>query len=236
MRVDSHPGYVLHSRHYRDSSVLLDVLTAQHGRISLVARGARRQSKRGSKSALLQPFVPLLVSFSGRGELKTLIDTEAAGPTIALRGKRLYSGLYLNELLVRLLHRDDPHPPLFASYGETVAALEHEQEIDRVLRYFELGLLRELGYFFDLEFEGDSGAAIEAGQDYYFDPARGLCRSTGDHVSGVHVFTGSELLGFARGQWSDTICRTAKLLLRSALAEHLGGVPLRSRELFREQR
>jgi hypothetical protein len=100
--------------------MLLEVLSAEQGRISLVARGARRKIRGGSGSALLQPFVPLLLSFSGRTELKNLNASEAAGRPLPLLGERLFSGLYLNELLVRLLHRHDPHPQLFAAYGSTL--------------------------------------------------------------------------------------------------------------------
>ena len=117
------PSYVLHSRPYRDTSALLEVFTAEQGRISMVARGARRRTRGGSGSALLQPFNPLLLSFSGRAELKNLGATESAGTPRQLRGQRLFSGLYLNELLVRLLHRHDPHPQLFAAYGATLDAL-----------------------------------------------------------------------------------------------------------------
>ena len=118
MRVALQPAYVLHSRPYRDSSALVEMFTAEHGRLSLVARGARNRGRKGSLSSLLQPFIPLLISFSGRAELKTLGKLEAAGGGRTLRGERLYSGLYMNELLVRLLHRQDAHPRLFAAYGE----------------------------------------------------------------------------------------------------------------------
>jgi DNA repair protein RecO (recombination protein O) len=124
MRVNLQPAYILHSRPYRDSSVILEVFTPEHGRISALARGARRKSRGGSAAALLQLFTPLLLSFSGRGELKTLTAREAAGTAVSLRGDRLYSGLYVNELLVRLLHRYDPHPQLFVAYGGTGTAVK----------------------------------------------------------------------------------------------------------------
>ncbi len=122
MRVNLQPAYLLHRRPFRDSSQLVELFTAEHGRLSLVARGVHRKARGGSTGAMLQPFVPLLVSFSGRGELKTLTHTEVAGRPQRLSGATLFSGFYLNELLVRLLHRYDPHPPLFASYGDTLSA------------------------------------------------------------------------------------------------------------------
>ncbi|MGB1139895.1 MAG: DNA repair protein RecO, partial [Halioglobus sp.] len=117
MRVTLQPAFILHSRPYRDTSVMLDVLTPEHGRIGIVAKGARRSRRRGSDAALLQAFTPLLLSFTGRAELKTLTGVETAGVSSRLAGEHLYSALYINELLVRLLHRNDPHPRLFADYG-----------------------------------------------------------------------------------------------------------------------
>ncbi|MEM8661478.1 MAG: DNA repair protein RecO [Pseudomonadota bacterium] len=160
MRVKLQPSYVLHSRAYRDTSLLVEVFTAEHGRIGLVARGARRKSRNGSPAALLQPFAPMLLGFTGRGELKTLTATETAGRPQILVGERLYSGLYLNELLVRLLHRHDAHPKLFAAYGDALNGLASSGEIDGVLRQFELILISELGYGFELDVDGQTGAAV----------------------------------------------------------------------------
>ena len=179
MRVNLQPAYILHSRPYRDSSVLLEVLTAEQGRISLVARGARRKTRGGSGGALLQPFIPLLLSFSGRTELKNLNATEAAGRPFALPGERLFSGLYLNELLVRLLHRHDPHPHLFAAYGATLGALARDDEIDDVLRRFEFALLGELGYGFELNLDGASGEAVLPECWYHYHPDHGLIAGDG---------------------------------------------------------
>ena len=145
MRVKLQPAWVLHSRPYRDSSALLEILSAEYGRMGLIGRGTRRRSRGGSESALLQPFAPLLLSFSGRGELRTLTGVEAAGAALTLRGERLFSGMYINELLVRLLHRDDPHPRLFALYGQALEALSEHDPVDGILRRFELVLLDELG-------------------------------------------------------------------------------------------
>ena len=146
MRVQLQPAFVLHTRHYRDSSLLLDVFTAQCGRISLVAKGARRPVRGRANAAILQPFIPLLLSFSGRSELKTLTGSEVAGQTQALKGDRLFSGIYLNELMIRLLHQQDAHPSLFVAYGNAVASLGSAESMDDVLRRFEFSLLQELGY------------------------------------------------------------------------------------------
>ncbi|MEP5568378.1 MAG: DNA repair protein RecO, partial [Halioglobus sp.] len=154
MRVSLQPTYILHSRPYRDTSLILEVLCAEHGRISLVSKGARRRTKGGSNAALLQPFVPLLLSFSGRSEMKTLTHVEAAGVAPQLRGERLFSGMYMNELLMRLLHRHDPHPQLFAAYGAALGELADAAPVEATLRRFELGLLEELGYGFSLLEDG----------------------------------------------------------------------------------
>jgi DNA repair protein RecO (recombination protein O) len=233
MRVNLQPAYVMHSRPYRDSSALLDVFTAEYGRLGMVARGTRRPSRRGSGVALLQPFVPLLLSFSGRSELKTLVATEPAQGLFALRGERMFSGMYMNELLVRLLHRNDAHPTLFAAYDQSLKALADNCAADAVLRRFELTLLDELGYGFDLGADGTSRQPIDATLSYRYAPGVGLVVCHDIAACPTAVFAGSDLLVMASGVFSGAVRLTAKRLLREALAEHLGDTPLRSRELFR---
>lgn len=232
-RVALQPSYILHSRPYRDSSMLLEVLTAELGRISVVARGARRKSRGGSSGALLQPFTPLLLSFSGRTELKNLHATESAGLPRNLRGERLFSGLYLNELLVRLLHRHDPHPQLFAAYGTTLEALAGGATVDDSLRRFEFMLLEELGYGFSLDLDGLSGEAVQPGGWYHYHPDWGLVARGAAVDPGQPAFAGADLLCMSGGDFGGAARSTAKRLLRLVLATHLGEVPLRSRELFR---
>lgn len=229
MRVNLQPAYVIHSRPYRDSSALLDVFTAEYGRIGLVARGARRQNRRGGSAALLQPFTPLLLSFSGRTQLKSLVATESARGMLVLRGERLFSGLYLNELLVRLMHRNDAHPTLFAAYDRALSALAGSTAVDAILRRFEFTLLDELGYGFDPGVEGSSGQPINAARWYRYEPGVGLV----DGSQGGSVFSGADLLALAAGDYTGSARQAAKRLLREALAVHLGSEPLRSRELFR---
>jgi len=232
MRVHLQPAYVIHSRPYRDSSALLDVFTAEHGRVSLVARGARRQARGGSAAALLQPFTPLLISFSGHTALKTLVATEAARAMLVLRGERLFSGIYMNELLVRLLHHNDAHPALFAAYDAALQALAGGSAMEAVLRRFELTLLEELGYGFTLGCEASGGQPILAGRWYRYEPGVGLlaARAPGEH--GSRVYSGSDLLALASGDFDGPARHAAKRLLREALSVHLGEQPLRSRELF----
>jgi DNA repair protein RecO (recombination protein O) len=231
MRVNVQPAYVIHSRPYRDSSALLDVFTAEYGRIGLVAKGVRRQSRRGSGAALLQPFIPLLVSFSGRAELKTLVATEAAPGRFYLQKERVFSGMYLNELLVRLLHRNDAHPMLFSAYDQALKALAAVDVVDPVLRRFEYRLLDQLGYSFDFATDGASGLAVESACVYRYERGTGLVTTT--DTGGGTVYAGSDLLAMASGDFGGAARGAAKRLLREALAEHLGDAPLRSRELFR---
>ena len=236
MRVNLQPAYILHSRPYRDSSVILEVFTPEHGRISALARGARRKSRGGSAAALLQLFTPLLLSFSGRGELKTLTAREAAGAAVRLRVDRLYSGLYVNELLVRLLHRYDPHPQLFVAYGDTLQSLAGDGGVEAVLRRFELKLLDELGYSFDLRVDGHSGEAVREEAWYHYHGEYGLVERGGVTDPDRPAYAGADLLAIAEGLLEGPAGPTAKRLLRNALASHLGDAPLRSRELFRSQR
>jgi DNA repair protein RecO (recombination protein O) len=226
------PAYIIHSRPYRDSSALLDVFTAEYGRIGVIARGMRRQSRRGSSAALLQPFIPLLLSFSGRTELKTLVATESIAGGFALCRERVFCGMYMNELLVRLLHRNDAHPALFSAYDQALKALTDTTAVDTVLRHFEYRLLDELGYSFDLAADGASGQAILPTRVYCYQPGVGLVESNGVAEREHAVYRGAELLAMASGEFGGQARAAAKRLLREALAEHLGAAPLRSRELF----
>jgi len=233
VRVKLQPAFILHSRPYRDSSQILDVLTAEYGRITVVAKGSRRRKRGGSSAAVLQPFIPLLLSFSGRSEMKTVTASEVAGSPRTPAGTRLFSGLYLNELLVRLLHRHDPHPELFLAYGDAINALKNDGAVDEVLRRFELTLLQQLGFGFELSVEGTNGEAICTEHWYRYDSEYGLVREVAAAASGRPVFPGNDLLAMAAGEFGEPVKGTAKRLLRQALASHLGDTPLKSRDLFR---
>jgi DNA repair protein RecO (recombination protein O) len=232
MRVKLQPAYVVHSRPYRDSSALLDVFTAEYGRISLVARGVRRTSRKGTRAALLQPFIPLLLSYSGRSELKTLGETESVQGPLVLGGARLFSGMYMNELVVRLLHQNDAHPLLFAAYDESLKALAGLSEVDTVLRKFELILLNELGYGLAADVDGISGQPIQQDLRYRYESECGLVVVSDDAPGHDGIYKGSDLMRIASGEYGGPVRNAAKCLLREALAVHLGSAPLRSRELF----
>lgn len=223
MQASAQPAYVLHSRAYRESSALLDILTPS-GRLHAVLRGAR-----GKAGTLARPFIPLEIEFRGRGELKNVARLEAAGIPNLLSGSALFSGLYLNELLIRLLPAEDPHPILFEHYALTLQALARNPPLEPLLRAFEWRLLDELGYGFALATDMH-GQPVSAQALYRLQPDAGLEAVT--HLQ-PGLFQGADLLAMADADWSSPgALAAAKRLMRQALAPHLGGRPLVSRELF----
>ena len=232
-RVQLEPGYVLHRRAYRETSLLLDVLTREHGRVGLVARGARRG--RDSPAAVLQPFVPLLFTWSASGELGTLAGAESAGPRAEISGKLLFSGLYANELLVRLLPRNDPHPELFGVYATLLGSLSQRHLLESTLRRFEMQLLAELGYGLVLDRTAGEGTAIDPQRYYHYLPEHGAVPARSGDSAGVRV-KGNILLAIAQDRFeSEAVLSGAKRLMRCVLAHHLGNRPLASRTLFRDR-
>ena len=165
-RVQLQPAYLLHRKPFRDTSLLLEVFTREFGRIGLVARGAR--GPRSKLKGVLQPYQPLLLSWSGRGELPTLTSAESQAGALFLQGNALISGFYLNELLMRLLARHDPHTELFISYQTALQRLIMNDELDWTLRLFERDLLQQLGYGLLLTHEGQSGAEVEPDSRYCY--------------------------------------------------------------------
>ncbi|MEM1112733.1 MAG: DNA repair protein RecO [Pseudomonadota bacterium] len=236
MRVEVQPAFVLHSRPYRDSSAIVELFTAEYGRFSAVARGVRRAGKRRAQVVVNQPFVPLLVSFSGRSELKTLGQCELAGRPHRLQGDSLLSGLYLNELLMRLLHRHDPHPRLFAAYGSAIESLGHGDALEPELRQFELQLIDELGYSFDFGADAASGEGVREDCLYVYEAEVGMVATQQRPASGKPAYQGADLRRIAAGEVTGEAAGTAKRLLREVLSGHLGHEPLRSRALFRSTR
>lgn len=225
-------AYVLHARAYRDTSLLLEFFTPEYGRVSAVAKGAR--STRSRFKGLLQPFVPLLISWYGKHELMSLTVAEPNGLLGGLTGDTLLCGMYLNELLMYLLHRYDAHPALFQSYQQTLLALQKNTDSQqKILRRFEKSLLMELGYALRLDHVANTGAIIEPEQFYYFDPVQGLL-ACNDLTSNTRaVFHGESLLALHKDELNqDSYLRDAKRLLRMALGQLLSGKTIRTRELI----
>ena len=229
--MDLQSAFLLHRRAFRESSAILEVFSRNHGRIGMVARGANRP--RSSLRAALIQFAPLLMSWSGRGELATLRAVEPAATPGLLTGKALLSGMYLNELVMRLTHRHDAHPDLFDAYSEAITALGTDGALEQILRVFEKRVLESIGYGLTLEFEADDGEAICANERYRYLADRGPTRNPRLTGEAVEV-SGQTLLTLAAELPLSTIGQhEAKRLMRFLLAIHLGGRPLASRELFR---
>lgn len=223
------PVFVLHRRPWGNTSLIVELFSRHQGRLGAVVRGARRG--RSPRAGLLQPFHPLLASWSGRGDLATLGTVEAAGRGLGLAGEASLMGLYLNELTVRLTHRHDPHEALFDDYLAALAGLA-ETPGEAVLRRYEYRLLVHLGYAPPLTVEADTGADVQPGADYWYHPGQGPRRV----ASGGPRVPGAALLALAADDLDDPDhLRALKPLMRALLAEHLGDRPLASRELFRRR-
>jgi DNA repair protein RecO (recombination protein O) len=230
-RVFLQPAYVLHQRAYRNTSALLEVLTQDHGRIGVIARGVKGKSGTAYRG-LLQPFVRLLLSYSGRQDLHTLISAEPAGGYTRLAGQPLFSAFYLNELLMRLLHRGEAHERLFHGYDDALERLKQAEECEPVLRRFEMSLLQELGYGLQLETEALSEDPIESARHYFYDPQRGpIAAGVAEPV--LPTVSGACLRALAQSDFSDRrYWPEMKTLMRGVIAHYMDGRPLRSRELF----
>lgn len=236
-RVDHQPSFILHATPWRETSLIVEVLTRDFGRMALVARGAKRPTSQFR--GLLSPFAPVALSWSGRGDIKTLIRAEWVGGLAPLRGDGLLSAFYLNELMVRLLARGDPHAALFAAYSEALQALAeaHNGTLEATLRGFELDLLRETGWLPPLD-HTHSGEPVLAEKSYRFDPREGV--QPLQHAvqsDDVWVVRGAALQALSARHWPDTTLATeCRRLLRTLIAFHLEGRPLNTRRIFQDLR
>lgn len=224
-RVDGDPAFVLHTRPWRETSLIVDILSRHHGRLGLVARGARRAGA-ALKTRLL-PFQPLALSWFGRGQLRTLHAAEWQGGGLMLRGHTLMCGFYLNELLLRLLPEGDAHETLFDHYGLALANLDARPEVEPILRRFELDLLSELGYAQSLGHLADGGA-LDPDAHYGYEIGTGVTPP-----SHGMLYSGRTLLALAAGDFSQPDTRAeGKILMRALLAHYLGDKPLATRQLL----
>ncbi|MGH1485883.1 MAG: DNA repair protein RecO [Cellvibrionaceae bacterium] len=232
MRVELEPIFVLHTRPYRDTSLLVDIFSQNYGCLTLVAKGARKPKQ--NQRHLLQPFIPLLASWQGKSQLKTLIAIEAVADRYNLQGKFLYSGMYANELLSYLLTSGDAAPDIFKLYHSLLQYLNEKNELEPGLRRFELLLLSELGYGIDFTSEAINGDSIQASQHYGLIVDRGFVAEEYCSDQNPACYSGEQLLHIAKDQYeSDEVRRAAKKITRLALQAHLKGKQLKSRELFR---
>lgn len=224
-------GYILHTRPYRETSMLVEVFARDAGRVGLIAKGVRKSRKQGA--SLLQPFYPLLVSWTGRGELPILTGIDQLAHAAALPGRAVLSGFYINELLLRLLHRHDPHPELFDLYTRTLNNIRTGASIEVALRMFEKGMLNELGYGVPLDTEADSGEPVRAEAMYTYVVEHGPVSNGLQHGNGATLYHGSSLLALHNDTLDDPVSlRESKILLRHILDGYLGDKPLNSRSLY----
>lgn len=231
-------AYVLHSYPYRETSLILQVWTEKHGRMGLVAKGARRP--KSTSRSILVPFQPLMLAWFGRGELRTLKTAEPSAPATPLAGQSLLSAFYLNELLLKLTHRDDPHEGLFAAYDEAISELRclSRQAIEPVLRRFEMRLLQELGYALELTREAGTHAPIETEREYWYVIERGPVPVAAESAPMNAVrLSGLTLIDLARGRFEGaTTAAQSKQLMRFLINHSLDGQELATRALVRDLR
>ncbi len=227
-RAEQAAAYVLHSRPYRETSLLVDLFTLEYGRISVVARGARRSGS--VRRFALQPFQPIHVNWTGRHELKNLSHAEVPQVMAPPQGKSLLCGLYANELLQRLLQPADPHPRLYLYYTYLLRELVSSEDLEGALRTFERQLLESLGY-------GLALSQCEAQTFYHYDPKRGFYPATDASKTSSPAYLGAWLLAMAEDRYDQVeVKRASKRLMRDALSFLLGDKPLKSRELFMNTR
>ena len=233
-RQDNQPGYVLHTYAFRESSLVVEAFTRAYGRVAMIARGAKRP--RSALRGNIMAFQPLGLSWSGRGELRLLLRAEWQGGQPRLQGKSLLCGFYLNELLLKLLPREDAHEQLFLDYQVALARLAEETEPGAVLRRFEKALLRELGYALALDRDSASGAAIDPRLSYAYEPERGPVAVNGGAHTGL-VLSGQALLDMVRDDYGDPrTLQQAKALMRLLISHRMEQKPLNSRRIFEELR
>lgn len=234
-RVELQPAWLLHSRPFRDTSQLLDFLTRDHGRVSMVAKGIRRPGSR--LRGIVQMFMPLQVSFAGQRELKTLTQAELLAYAPMLKGLQLITALYMNELMTRLIHSHESDPALFDAYGGTLAAIRQDEALEPLLRRFEVMLLESVGYGLSFDSDAETGMPVEVDGWYHYESEQGFVRivdpGSSDPAGQQRYIRGRTLLSLAAGDFNDAeSLQEAKRLMRRILKDFLGDRPLSSRQLF----
>ena len=221
----SQPAYILHQRHYRESSLIIDALTRDLGRIALIAKGVRKAKSK--TVGLLRPFAALSLSFIGKSDLKTLTDVEGIGLPDELSGLALYCGFYINELVCHFLHKDDPHPEVFQDYRHCLSGLAQGIQVEAPLRTFELNLMDHIGYGINLSYDLIHQKPVALNKKYRFNKEAGLVEDT------EGSFTGFALLAMEQRNFENpqTLIE-AKLLMRTVIDNHLQGKQLKSRSVI----
>jgi DNA repair protein RecO (recombination protein O) len=221
--------FVLHRRPYSESSLILDVFSEEYGRLSIISKGAR--SKRSNLKGVLQAFTPLLMKWSGKGSMRTLRQAESISLAIPLTGINLYSAMYINELVVRVIEQETPYPALFLDYLTALTELAQTKNPEPALRRFELALLSSMGYGVDFLHCAGSGEMVSPEMTYRYRDQKGFMASI--RHDPLMSFKGNELIAISERRFvTPEQLKAAKRFTRIALKPYLGGKPLKSRELF----
>lgn len=232
-RQEAQPAFVLHAYPYRETSLLVETFTRNFGRVPLIAKGAKRP--RSALRGLLLAFQPLQLAWGGKSELRTLHKAEWQGGQMPLQGMAIICGFYLNELLLRLLHRNDPHEQLFVYYQETLAALSTQKDYTPILRRFEQRMLKELGYALTLDHDVVSGKPTNPNEDYCYEIERGPVMLDENHPGRGLQLHGKTLLDMEEGDYSSAATRQqSKALMRYILNHYLDDQPLHTRQLLKD--
>ncbi|MEO7729298.1 MAG: DNA repair protein RecO [Burkholderiales bacterium] len=240
-RHDAEPAFVLHSYPFRETSLIIEVFTRNYGRVALVARGARRP--RSALRGVLLAFQPLLLTWGGKAELRTLHKAEWQGGLPQLQGRGLLCGFYLTELMLKLLARDDAHEALYATYHATLSALSNGGDHAVTLRGFEQRLLQEAGYALTLDRDAITGEEIRAGDVYHYQLERGPVRvghsarepDAGGAGEKRLELAGQTLHDMARGDYSSAVTlQQSKALMRMLINHCLGNQTLNTRQLLKD--
>jgi len=234
MRVESEPGFILHTIPYRETSLLVDIFSLNYGRLRCIAKGFRKPNKKGIAKTLF-PYTEHHFQWQGRGELKTLIQADSVQAPVFLKQESLFVGLYINELLYKLLHQNDPHQSLYHFYHQLMAQLSSSATEQSVLRRFEILLLEELGYGLVLDTEAETGQAVSPENLYYYIPDQGLKLLQDQTADSSQALLGADIIALSKGEFGQpSVLRAAKQLTRQVIDFYLDGKQLNSRELYRQ--
>lgn len=230
MRVEQQPAYILHARPYRETSMLAECLTRDHGRIGVVARGVRREGAR-TQRAQLEPFQRVELDLLMKGELATLRSAEPSGAVLRLIGDAGLAGLYLNELVVRLTGRQDANPELFAFYDCTLRRMAAGEPLAWTLRRFERDMLGALGYGLQLDMDAIDGSPLDPTLVYFYDPESGVMPG---RMGDQRAIRGADLLALAADTPPDTAgLSSLRRMMRQVITFHLGGSELKAWRVLR---
>ena len=227
-RQDNRPVYVLHTYPFKETSLVVELFSKEFGRIAAVAKGARRPHS--AMRGMLQSFQMLSGAWSGKNELKTLHSLDWSAGLTLLKGEALMCGFYMNELLLRLLPREDAHEALFEYYTNTIQTLTNGADLATTLRRFELKLLQEMGYAVPL-LQDENGLEILANNTYRYEAEYGACELKATK-NGVQL-SGKTLLDMAHDDYAESLTQSqSKQLMRYLLMHYLGDKPLHTRQLL----